>query len=136
MSTLHSSFKKKTRVMGIWRKVFRAEVLQERGEKLCLLLWEAREKLSVKCKDRTVNFNLQYLHQNEKGLGINFKIVSIIYFSLQTEHILVIETLENANNQGKKQKRNQFITHITLIMLCKCYLMFFNIFTYHKHLSM
>lgn len=135
MSTLHSSFKKETRVLGIWRKVFLAEVLQERGEKLCLLLWEVREKLSVKCKDRTVNFNLQYLHQNEKGLGINFKIVSIIYFSLQTEQILMIETLENANNP-EKQKRNQFITHITLIMLCKCYLMFFSIFTYHKHLSM
>ena len=47
-------------------------VLQERGEKLCPLLWEERENLSVRCKDRTGNFNHEYLYQNEKELGIIF----------------------------------------------------------------
>lgn len=87
---------------------------------------------------RAVNFNLQYLYQNEKELGIIFKIASIMYILLQSKHILMGETLENANNQKEKRKaeKKPSITHVTLIVLCKCFLMFSNIFTYHKHLSM
>lgn len=48
-------------------------VLQERGEKLCPLLWEERENLSVRCKDRIRNFNPENLYQNEKELGIILK---------------------------------------------------------------
>lgn len=48
-------------------------VLQERGEKLFPLLWEVRENLSVRCKDRTGNLNREHLYQNEKELGIILK---------------------------------------------------------------
>lgn len=73
MSMLHSSFKKEMRVVGIWRKVFLLSGAEERGEKLCPLLWEVRENLSVRCKDRTGNLNREYLYQNEKELGIILK---------------------------------------------------------------
>ena len=58
--------------MGIWRKVFLLSGAA--GER-----WKTvpdfvgGERKFVRCKDRTGNLNREYLHQNEKELGIILK---------------------------------------------------------------